>query len=76
LLGSEHAAHGITYFGNASAYDAGGPEVVGFDGERADLTADWCSSPPRFVGKDQLWVSCQDNGFLALRFTNAAYPRR
>src|SRR5581483_3333903 len=27
------------------------------------LTADWCSSPPRFVGHDQLWVTCQDNGF-------------
>ncbi|MGH3734304.1 MAG: LVIVD repeat-containing protein [Micromonosporaceae bacterium] len=38
------------------------------------LTADWCSSPPRFVGTDQLWVTCQDNGFLALRFTNHAYP--
>ena len=36
----------------------------------ADLTADWCSSPPRFVGRDQLWVTCQDSGFLALRFTN------
>lgn len=39
-----------------------------------DLTADWCSSPPRFVGKNQLWVTCQDNGFMVLRFTNGAYP--
>lgn len=37
------------------------------------LTADWCSSPPRFVG-NQLWVTCQDNGFMALRFTNRSYP--
>jgi hypothetical protein len=37
------------------------------------LTADWCSSPPRFVGS-QLWVTCQDNGFMALKFTNNAYP--
>lgn len=37
------------------------------------LTADWCSSPPRFVGR-QLWVTCQDNGFMVLRFTNGAYP--
>jgi hypothetical protein len=37
------------------------------------LSADWCSSPPAFV-KGQLWVTCQDNGFLALRFTNGAYP--
>lgn len=39
-----------------------------------NMSADWCSSPPRFVGKDQLWVSCNDNGFLALKFTNGAYP--
>lgn len=39
-----------------------------------DLSADWCSSPPRFVGKDQLWVTCQDNGFMVLRFTNNAFP--
>jgi len=38
-----------------------------------NLSADWCSSPPRFVG-DQLWVTCMDNGFLALKFTNGAYP--
>jgi hypothetical protein len=41
----------------------------------ANLTADWCSSPPRFVGR-QLWVTCQDNGFMALRFTNGAWPFR
>jgi hypothetical protein len=39
----------------------------------ADLTADWCSSPPRFVN-DQLWVSCSDNGFMVLKFTNGVYP--
>ncbi|TJY63230.1 hypothetical protein E4T66_05885 [Sinimarinibacterium sp. CAU 1509] len=38
-----------------------------------DLSADWCSSPPRFVG-DQLWVTCMDNGFMVLEFTNGAYP--
>lgn len=41
----------------------------------ADLSTDWCTSPPRFVG-DQLWVACQDNGFMVLRFTNGAYPLR
>jgi hypothetical protein len=40
--------------------------------EPGNLTTDWCTSPPRFVGTDQLWVTCQDNGFLALRFTNGA----
>lgn len=39
---------------------------------QSNLTADWCGSPPRFVGNDQLWVTCQDNGFLALRLTNGA----
>lgn len=38
-----------------------------------NMSADWCSSPPRFVG-EQLWVSCNDNGFLALKFTNGVYP--
>jgi hypothetical protein len=40
----------------------------------ANLTADYCSSPPKFVGRDELWVTCQDNGVLALKFTNGAYP--
>lgn len=44
----------------------------------ADLSTDWCSSPPRFVkqadGEQQLWVTCQDNGFMVLKFTNDAYP--
>ncbi len=39
----------------------------------SDLRTDWCSSPPRFV-PGGLWVTCQDNGFLTLRFTNGAYP--
>lgn len=33
-----------------------------------DTTTDWCSSPPRFVGTNQLWVTCEDNGFLALSY--------
>lgn len=37
-----------------------------------NLSADWCSSPPRFVG-NQLWVSCMDNGLLVLEFTNGVY---
>lgn len=44
----------------------------------ANLTADWCSSPPRFVtqadGEQQLWVTCQDNGFMVLKFANGVYP--
>ncbi|HEY2832435.1 MAG TPA: hypothetical protein VGJ14_08430 [Sporichthyaceae bacterium] len=75
LLGSEHAAHPVTYAGNLSGIRDAGPGVVANWNQPADLTADWCSSPPRFVGADQLWVSCQDNGFLALRFTNQAYRR-
>lgn len=39
-----------------------------------DLTTDWCSSPPRFVNDNELWLTCQDNGFMTLRFTNGAYP--
>jgi uncharacterized protein (DUF305 family) len=42
-------------------------------GSLGDLTADWCTSPPAFVG-DELWVTCQDNGFMALRFAPGVYP--
>lgn len=45
-------------------------------GGTATLSTDWCSSPPRFVGRRQLWVTCQDNGFLTLRFTHDVYPLR
>lgn len=43
---------------------------------RTSLTADWCSSPPRFVGPDQLWVTCQDNGFLVLQLKGRAVVPR
>lgn len=75
LLGSEHAAHPVAYQGNGSNTDNLGPAVLANGFGPPDLTADWCSSPPRFVGTDQLWVSCQDNGFMALRFTNNAYRK-
>lgn len=77
LAGSEHAAGAITRVSGISVSDAinlnlGDPaELFGAVGP-PDLTTDWCSSPPRFVGKNQLWVTCQDNGFLALKFTNGA----
>lgn len=45
------------------------------DPAAADLSTDWCTSPPRFVG-DQLWVTCQDNGFMVLKFSNGVYPFR
>jgi hypothetical protein len=74
LVGSEHATS-YGQAGNLSGVRDAGPGVMATWGPPADLTADWCSSPPRFVGTDQLWASCQDNGFLALRFTNKAYRR-
>jgi hypothetical protein len=48
-------------------------EAQAGNGKWADLTADWCSSPPQFVN-NQLWVTCNDNGFMVLKFTNGAYP--
>ncbi|ROO86306.1 hypothetical protein EDD29_3870 [Actinocorallia herbida] len=38
-----------------------------------DMTADWCMSPPRFAGS-RLYVACDDNGALLLRFRNGVYP--
>lgn len=70
-----NSAHAFVPFG---AYFSdileGGPEGGLYTGE-TDMTADWCMSPPRFDG-DRLWVSCDDNGALLLRFTNGAYPLR
>lgn len=43
------------------------------ESQRADLTADWCTSPPKFVN-NELWTTCTDNGFMVLRFTNGVYP--
>lgn len=41
----------------------------------ANLTADWCTAQVRFVPeRGELWTSCMDNGFLALKFTNGVWP--
>lgn len=74
LPGSEHA-NGIIVTQSSGVSDVRDTGPLGLlnAGARANLTADYCTSPPRFVGSDQLWVSCQDNGFMALQFTNDAY---
>lgn len=70
LPGSDHAQ--APAFGSLPGIS---PVTGSLGLKKADLTADWCSSPPRFVN-NQLWVSCSDNGFMVLRFTNGAYPIR
>lgn len=40
-----------------------------------DLSADWCMSPPEFRG-NLLYVTCSDNGFMALRLDPSVYPPR
>ena len=83
LAGSEHAAPlsvgnspvSISDIGNLTltpAYLEGFMGSLGTLG--SELNVDWCSSAPRFVPPDQLWVVCQDNGFLALRFASGVYP--
>lgn len=37
-----------------------------------DLSTDWCFSPPTWRGND-LWVTCSDNGFLALHLDEDVY---
>lgn len=44
--------------------------IIGFD-----LSADWCMSPPEFRD-NLLYVTCSDNGFMALRLDPAVYPPR
>jgi hypothetical protein len=74
LGGSEHASS-IVIQSAPPASDLANLNIGRLTGIRpvVNLSADYCSSPPRFVGSDQLWVTCQDNGFLALKFTNGAY---
>ncbi|MGQ0700115.1 MAG: LVIVD repeat-containing protein [Panacagrimonas sp.] len=78
LQGSEHAT-GLGLTPTVSDIVVGGLEGAGnyvinlATRSDANLSTDWCSSPPRFVG-DQLWVTCQDNGFMVLEFTNGAFP--
>lgn len=37
-----------------------------------DPTTDWCTSAPAFEPNDQIWVTCEDNGFMALNYTPPA----
>jgi hypothetical protein len=52
----------------------GGPN----NSQPPNMTADWCSSQIRFFhapgGSWELWAQCQDNGFMALKFTNGVFP--
>ncbi|GAA3236087.1 hypothetical protein GCM10010468_70160 [Actinocorallia longicatena] len=70
-----NSAHAFVPFGGyfsdiLNATPDGQPLYTG----ETDMTADWCMSPPRFDG-DRLWVACDDNGALLLRFTNGVHPR-
>lgn len=63
----------IAYF-NPPAQTARKAQLLGsWHATLGDLTADWCTSPPAFVG-DQLWVTCQDNGFMVLELAPGTYP--
>ena len=48
-------------------------QIANGDPLSGNMSADWCSSPPQFVN-GMLWATCMDNGFMALKFTNGAYP--
>lgn len=63
-----------SYHANLATAGLPGLSETGGTLSLTDLSADWCTSAPRFVGSDQLWVNCMDNGFLMLRFTNGVYP--
>ncbi len=39
------------------------------------MTADWCSAQVRFVKeRGELWTTCQDNGFMILKFREDIWP--
>ncbi len=70
LPGSEHTGVLVSTLPSVSDARNLGIGIPSKAGLQADLSTDWCSSPPRFVG-NQLWVTCQDNGFMVLEFTGA-----
>ncbi len=76
LKGSEHAG-GPVMVGLNDSENGGDIEILVSRSAAGPptLNVDWCSSPPAFVG-DQLWVTCQDNGFMVLQFTNGCTPSR
>jgi hypothetical protein len=39
------------------------------------INTDWCSAQVRFdKARGELWTTCQDNGFMILKFTNGTWP--
>lgn len=49
-------------------------QLPGSQNNRA-TTAPYCSSQVRLIAeRGELWTTCQDNGFLALKFTNGVWP--
>ncbi|WP_024793086.1 LVIVD repeat-containing protein [Tomitella biformata] len=54
-------------FDSEEAISARSGMVVG-----GDLSTDWCFSPPAWKGS-QLWVTCSDNGFMAIELDPSVY---
>jgi hypothetical protein len=74
LPGSDHAVSpALSSIKEGTVVDPAMLQALSASGASAKLTADWCSSPPQFVN-NQLWVTCNDNGFMVLKFTNGAFP--
>lgn len=82
LAGSEHA-WGLIGGAPTNLSEAGNKDlstILRTTAVRSNLTTDFCSSsgffmgPSKKTGRQQLWVTCQDNGALFLEFTNNAYP--
>jgi hypothetical protein len=68
----------VAYFNPPAQTDMkgqlGGSHHDGYGGG-SELTADWCSANVRFrKDRGELWATCQDNGFMILKFTNGVWP--
>lgn len=66
LTNSAHAA--AVYAPNVLDPNTFGVQTV-VDSLSPEMNTDWCSSPPEFRPGNTLWVTCQDNGFMILRYT-------
>lgn len=77
-----HQPSEIAYYNPPAQVGKGGdlPSSEHANGAQAltsppNLTADWCSAQVRLIPeRGELWTTCQDNGFMVLRFTNGVWP--
>lgn len=61
----------VAYFNPPAQLD----KVIPGSNHAGIKSADWCSANVRAIAeRGELWTTCQDGGFMVLRFTNGVWP--